>query len=204
VHLSTDYVFSGDLDRPYREDDLTGPVGAYGRSKLAGEVEVAAATPNHVILRTAWVYSPFGANFVRTMLRLAQTRDVVGVVADQHGSPTSALDIADGILRVCLNLQERDDAGLYGVFHMAGSGYTTWADFAEAIFTMSRGHGGPSARVEPISTSAYPTPAKRPGNSRLDCEKLRAVHGITMPEWQHSVAACVARLIAAADKEQGQ
>lgn len=204
VHLSTDYVFSGDLERPYREDDLTGPVGAYGRSKLAGEAEVAAATPKHVILRTAWVYSPFGANFVRTMLRLAQTRDAVGVVADQHGSPTSALDIADGILQVCRNLHGRDDGGLYGVFHMAGGGYTTWADLAEAIFTISREHGGPSARVERISTSAYPTPAKRPGNSRLDCAKLRAVHGIAMPEWHHSVAACVARLTAASHKEQDQ
>jgi dTDP-4-dehydrorhamnose reductase len=204
VHLSTDYVFSGDLERPYREDDLTGPVGAYGRSKLAGEAEVAAATPHHVILRIAWVYSPFGANFVRTMLRLAQTRDVVEVVADQHGSPTSALDIADGILRVCRNLQERQDAALYGVFHMAGSGYTTWAALAKAIFTISREHGGPSARVEPISTSAYPTLAKRPVNSRLDCAKLRAVHGIAMPEWHHSLAACVARLTAASHKEQGQ
>lgn len=204
VHLSTDYVFSGNLERPYREDDVTGPVGAYGRSKLAGEVEVAAATPHHVILRTAWVYSPFGANFVRTMLRLAQTRDVVGVVADQHGSPTSALDIADGILRVCHNVHGRQDAGLYGLFHMAGSGYTTWADLAEAIFTISREHGGPSARVERISTSAYPTPAKRPGNSRLDCTKLRAVHGIAMPDWHDSVAGCVARLIPATHEEQGQ
>jgi len=118
VHLSTDYVFAGDLDRPYREDDPTGPTGAYGRSKLAGEAAVAAATPDHAILRTAWVYSPFGANFVKSMLRLAATRDTIGVVADQHGSPTSALDIADAVLQVCTNLRARpEDATLRDFSH---------------------------------------------------------------------------------------
>ena len=204
VHLSTDYVFSGELDRPYREDDQTGPTGAYGRSKLAGEAEVAAATARHVILRTSWVYSPFGANFVRTMLRLAQTREAVAVVADQHGSPTSAHDIADAVLRVCRNISERDGAGLYGTFHMAGTGYTTWAGFAEAIFAASRSQGGPAARVQPIPTAAYPTPARRPANSRLDCTKLRAVHGVALPKWEPSVARCVSRLVAPAHKEQGR
>jgi len=156
VHLSTDYVFAGDLDRPYREDDPTGPRGAYGRSKLAGEAAVAAATPDHAILRTAWVYSPFGANFVKSMLRLAATRDAIGVVADQHGSPTSALDIADAVLQVCTNLRARpEDATLRGIFHMAGAGYTTWARFAEAVFEVSAAQQGPVARVEPIPTSAY-------------------------------------------------
>lgn len=102
IHLSTDYVFAGDLDRPYREDDPTGPIGAYGRSKLLGEMAVAAAAPNHAILRTAWIYSPFGTNFVKTMLRLAGTRDILNVVADQCGSPTSAMDIGDAILSVCI------------------------------------------------------------------------------------------------------
>jgi dTDP-4-dehydrorhamnose reductase len=196
VHLSTDYVFAGDLDRPYREDDPTSPTGAYGRSKLAGEAAVAATAKNHVILRTAWVYSPFGANFVKTMLRLAGTREVVTVVADQHGSPTSALDIADGIVAVCRNLAERpNDARLRGVFHMAGTGYTTWAGFACAVFEAAAAHGGPSARVDPIPTSAYPTAAKRPANSRLDCGKLRALHGIALPNWRTSTTACVARLL---------
>lgn len=203
VHLSTDYVFSGDLDRPYREDDPTGPVGAYGRSKLAGEIAVAAATPNYVILRTAWVYSPFGANFVKTMLRLAQTRDVVNVVADQHGSPTSAFDIADAIVEVCLNLAEHPrDERLRGIFHLAGTGYTTWAEFADAIFTASHAQGGPSARVERIATAAYPTPAKRPSNSQLDCGKLRAVQGVQLPNWRSSLEACIGRLVARGDKEE--
>jgi dTDP-4-dehydrorhamnose reductase len=202
VHLSTDYVFAGDLDRPYREEDPTGPTGAYGRSKLAGEAAVAAATPDHVILRTAWVYSPFGANFAKTMLRLAGTRDTVTIVADQHGSPTSALDIADAVLQVCSNLQARAaEAALRGVFHMAGAGYTTWAGFAEAIFEASAARGGPAARVEPIPTSAYPTPARRPANSRLDCGKLLAVHGVALPDWRASTVATVERLVAAAAQE---
>jgi dTDP-4-dehydrorhamnose reductase len=198
VHLSTDYVFGGDLDRPYREDDATGPLGAYGRTKLAGELAVATAHPDHVILRTAWVYSPFGGNFVSTMLRLSRSRDVVTVVADQHGSPTSALDLAGGIITVCRNLvAQRRNERLRGVFHMAAAGYTTWAGFAEAIFAASASCGGPSARVEPIPTSAYPTAARRPANSRLDCAKLERVHGIALPEWRRSTEACVARLIEA-------
>ena len=204
VHLSTDYVFSGDLDRPYREDDPTGPMGAYGRSKLAGERAVAAATPRNVILRTSWVYSPFGVNFVRTMLRLAQTRETVAVVADQHGSPTSAHDIAEAVVQVCHNISDDNDAELYGLFHMAAAGFTTWAGFAEAIFAASRLHGGPAARVEPIPSSAYPTPAKRPSNSRLDCMKLQTVHGVVLPDWKASVATCVSRLVAPADNEQGR
>jgi dTDP-4-dehydrorhamnose reductase len=202
VHLSTDYVFAGDLDRPYREEDPTGPTGAYGRSKLAGEAAVAAASPEHVILRTAWVYSPFGANFVKTMLRLAGTRDAITVVADQHGSPTSALDIADAVIQVCSNLQSRHgDASLRGVFHMAGTGYTTWAGFARTVFEASAAHGGPAARVEPIPTSAYPTPARRPANSRLACGKLLAVHGVALPDWRASTRATVERLVRAATQE---
>ncbi len=198
VHLSTDYVFAGDLDRPYHENDATGPLCAYGRSKLAGELAVAAAHPDHVILRTAWVYSPFGSNFVKTMLRLSHTRDMIEVVADQHGSPTSALDLAGGIITVCRNLlAQRGAEQLRGVFHMAAAGYTTWAGFAEAIFAASVACGGPSARVEPIPTSAYPTAARRPANSRLDCVKLERVHGIALPDWRRSTEACVTRLIQA-------
>lgn len=205
VHLSTDYVFSGELDRPYREEDRTNPLGAYGQSKLRGELAVAAATPDHVILRTAWVYSPCGGNFVSTMLRLARSREVISVVADQHGSPTSALDLADAIVAVCRNLTGAgSDSALRGVFHMSGAGETTWAEFAEAIFAISRAHGGPRARVEPIPTSAYRTAAKRPHNSRLDCAKLRTIHGVVLPEWHGSVATCVARLVGATEKEQGR
>ncbi|WP_134497462.1 dTDP-4-dehydrorhamnose reductase [Microvirga pakistanensis] len=196
VHLSTDYVFDGTLDRSYREVDQVQPLGVYGRSKLAGERAVAAATPNHVILRTSWVYSPTGKNFVKTMLRLATDRDEVSVVADQYGAPTSALDIADGAIAICRNLVERrDKAGLRGLFHMTGAGSTSWAEFASTIFDLSCRFEGPSARVRPITTAEYPTPARRPANSRLDCTKLAATYGVTLPPWQRSLERCVRRLV---------
>ena len=194
VHLSTDYVFSGAKDAPYLETDPPGPQGVYGASKLAGELAVLAAQPNAAILRTAWVYSPFGANFVKTMLRLAETRDEVGVVADQLGNPTSALDIADGALAVAANLLGSAAPALRGVFHMTGSGDTHWAGFAEAIFAASAARGGPWARVKSITTAEYPTPAHRPANSRLDCSKLHQIHGIRLPEWQTSLLAVIDRL----------
>jgi dTDP-4-dehydrorhamnose reductase len=196
IHLSTDYVYEGSLDRPYRETDPVGPVGAYGRSKLAGESAVAAANLDHVILRTAWVYSPFGRNFVKTMLHLAASRDEVSVVADQQGCPTYALDIADGVLAISRNLVNAPgDANLRGVFHMAGEGSTTWAAFAEHVMQVSAQRGGPHARVRAITTAEYPTPARRPANSRLDCRKLAQVHGVALPEWRASASLCVERLI---------
>jgi len=189
-------VFDGSLDRPYRELDPIQPLGAYGRSKLAGEQAVAMSNPDHAILRTAWIYSPFGKNFVKTMLRVAESRDEVAVVADQQGSPTSALDIADGVIAVCRNLVERpDEERLRGLFHMAGAGYTHWAEFASAIFSQSRSLGGPSAQVRPITTAEYPTPARRPANSRLDCAKLAATHGVSLPPWRSSLEQCVKRLL---------
>ncbi len=196
LHLSTDYVFDGTLDRPYREDDPTGPLGAYGRSKLAGEQAVAAATPHHVILRTAWVYAPFGNNFVRTMLRLAETRDEVGVVADQWGCPTSALDIAATVVAVARRLAGHSATpGLFGTFHMTGQGEAVWADVAEAVFDRAAALGAPRARVRRITTAEYPTPARRPANSRLDGARLAAAYGLTLPAWRSSVAACVERLV---------
>ncbi|RYE28254.1 MAG: dTDP-4-dehydrorhamnose reductase [Hyphomicrobiales bacterium] len=203
IQLSTDYVFDGGLDRPYREDDATGPISAYGASKLAGEQAVAAATDNHAILRTAWIYSPFGKNFVKTMLRLAETREEVGVVADQAGSPTSALDIADAIFAVARNLTGRaDDASLRGVFHMSAAGEAVWADVAEAIFAERERQGGKPVVVNRIATVDYPTPARRPANSRLDCGKLALAHEIRLPEWQSSLRACVARLLSDQVKDQ--
>ena len=196
LHLSTDYVFDGALDRPYREDDPTGPTGAYGRSKLIGEERVAERCPDSVILRTAWVYSPFGANFLRTMWRLNETREEVGVVADQHGNPTSAFDIAAALLAIAATVRGDHSPGLRGIFHMTGSGEATWADFAEAIFHEAAARGRRVTRVKRIATSDYPTPARRPANSRLDNEKLRRVYGLGLPEWRKSVAACCARLAA--------
>jgi dTDP-4-dehydrorhamnose reductase len=196
IQLSTDYVFDGNLDRPYREEDATGPISAYGASKLAGEQAVAAATANYAVLRTAWIYSPFGKNFVKTMLRLAETHDEVAVVADQHGCPTSALDIADAVFAVARNLVARaDDATLRGVFHMSATGEAAWADVAEAIFAERERHGGKPVAVKRIASSDYPTPARRPANSRLDCSKLAARHGVALPAWRSSLAVCVERLL---------
>lgn len=195
VHVSTDYVFDGRLERPYVESDPTGPTGVYGASKLAGEEAVLAAHPEgSAVLRVAWVYSPFGGNFVKTMLRLAGDRDEVSVVADQIGNPTSALDIADGILMVASNLVANGDPALRGVFHMTARGEASWADFAQAIFTASAAVGGPSATVRRITTTDYPTPATRPANSRLDCTRIAQVHGVTLPDWQGAVKDIVARL----------
>jgi dTDP-4-dehydrorhamnose reductase len=195
LHLSTDYVFDGALDRPYREDDPTGPAGAYGRSKLIGERLVGERCANGVILRTAWIYSPFGVNFVRTMLRLNQTREEVGVVADQRGNPTSALDIAGALLALAKRLREDDSPTLRGVFHLSGSGEATWADLAEAVFEEARARGQRLTRVKRIATADYPTPARRPANSRLDSAKSRRVYGVALPDWRGSVAVCCARLI---------
>jgi dTDP-4-dehydrorhamnose reductase len=195
IHLSTDYVFDGKKPGPYLETDPVGPSSAYGRTKLAGERAVAEATDNHVILRTAWVYSPFGRNFLKTMLTLAESRDQINVVDDQRGNPTSALDIADGILAVAGNLLDSDAPQLRGIFHMTGSGSASWADFAAEIFAASAKQGGPSTAVGRIPSSAYPTPARRPANSQLDCGKLERVHGVRLDDWKCAAAETVARLV---------
>ena len=198
LHLSTDYVFDGALTRPYVEADQTNPTGAYGRSKLEGETRVRDAQPNSVVLRTAWVYSPFGANFVRTMLRLGETRAEVGVVADQLGNPSSALDIADALIAVAERLVADRSSDLRGVYHMAGQGEASWADFAEATFAAAERFGRKPVRVKRITTADYPTPAKRPANSRLDCGKLERVFGVALPPWRASLETTVARLLTAA------
>jgi dTDP-4-dehydrorhamnose reductase len=195
IHLSTDYVFDGLKGAPYVEEDETGPTGVYGASKLAGEKAVLDEHSDTAILRTAWVYSPFGANFVKTMLRLAGDRDEVGVVSDQRGNPTSALDIADGILRVAANVAGSAEGSLRGIFHMTAAGEGSWAEFAETIFAASAEAGGPSARVRAISTADYPTAAKRPANSRLDCGKLARTHGVSLPEWHSSLKEVLSRLV---------
>ncbi|PYE87298.1 dTDP-4-dehydrorhamnose reductase [Phyllobacterium leguminum] len=195
VHLSTDYVFSGDKQDAYVETDATGPVSVYGKSKLAGEKGIAAVNPNHVILRTAWVYSPFGANFVKTMLRLAETRDAVSVVADQRGTPTSALDIADAVITIARRLVEDQAPELRGVFHLTGSGEATWADFAEEIFAGLRAKSGKTISVKRITTVDYPTPARRPANSLLSNSKLKHVYGIVLPDWKLSTRTVLDRLL---------
>ena len=198
IQLSTDYVFDGSGDRPLSEDDPTAPINVYGASKLAGEDEVAAVGSDHVILRTSWVHAPFGANFVRTMLRLAESRDEVAVVGDQWGRPTSALDIAAAIETIAGNLLARPgDASMRGVFHLTASGEaTTWAGFAEEIFRLSAAHRGPSARVRAITSDEWPTAARRPRWSVLDGARLAEIHGVRLPAWPVSLDRVVARLVA--------
>lgn len=195
VHLSTDYVFAGESDAPYGEDDPTDPKGVYGRTKLQGETLVAAANPKHLVFRTAWVYSPFGKNFVKTMLRLAETRDEISVVADQWGNPTSALDIADAILHVAGVLRDRPDFDAYGIYHLAGEGATNWSGFARHVQEVSRKNGGPFAAIKDITTADFPTKARRPANSRLSTSRFRAVFDHALPAWQDSTADVVTRLI---------
>ncbi len=195
IHLSTDYVFSGELEGERTETDATDPQSVYGLSKLDGEKAVAAANPRHVILRTAWVYSPFGKNFAKTMLALARQRDRVRVVADQWGNPTAAPDIAEGILRIARTIARDRQPEFCGIFHLAGEGDTNWAGFARQVFATSARLGGPSAEVEEIATADYPTKARRPRNSRLSCEKLQRVYGWRPPAWQDSCTAVVERLV---------
>ncbi|NTE37375.1 dTDP-4-dehydrorhamnose reductase [Agrobacterium tumefaciens] len=194
IHLSTDYVFDGTKDTAYVESDPTGPTSVYGRSKLEGERAVSEATDNYVVLRTAWVYSEYGNNFVKTMLRLSENRDEINVVADQFGCPTSANDIAAAVVTIARKLVEDASAPLRGVFHLSGTGETNWANFAKQIFALSSENGGKSIVVNDITTEQYPTPARRPANSRLDCSKLEEVYGIKLPSWQTSTRAVVTAL----------
>ena len=189
VHFSTDYVFDGTKKEPYVETDAVNPTGVYGASKAEGEAAVLAAGRPAIVLRTSWVYSAFGTNFVKTMLRLAATREELGVVADQLGRPTWAEDCARGALRSVQALLAGEVAGAE-LLHLAGEGDATWADFAEAIFEESAARGGPAARVKRITTADYPTPAKRPANSRLDCGKIVRTLGLQPRPWRESLGAC--------------
>jgi len=189
IHVSTDYVFDGTKPSPYVEDDRTAPLGVYGASKLAGEDAVRTGNPRHVIVRTAWVYGGPGRNFLSTMLRLGGERDVLRVVADQHGTPTAARDLAAALAAIALrdDLMERQ-----GVYHYANRGETTWCGFARAIFARSAARGGPSPTVMPITTAEFPTPARRPANSRLDTGRIERDLGILPWQWEDALAAVMA------------
>ena len=196
IHISTDYVFDGLKPSPYIETDQTGPSGIYGHSKLEGEIMVAGVNPHHIILRTSWLYSPFGHNFVKTMLHLAQTHNEVNVVDDQLGNPTYAPHLATGILKLVEQLHSGDLSNEpWGIYNMTGAGQTTWCGFAREIFLYSTKLGGPSAIIHPVTTPEYPTPAKRPANSRLDCSKLSGTFGTTLPDWRTGTAECITRLM---------
>lgn len=194
LHVSTDYVFDGAGTRPWREDDPVAPLGAYGASKLLGERRVAEAGGQAVILRTAWVFSAHGKNFVKTMLRVGAEREVLSVVDDQRGGPTAAADIADALFTIAAAFGK--GRGVPGIYHFAGAPTVSWADFAEAIFAASSLPRKPV--VNRIPSWDYPTPAKRPGNSALDCSLLARTYGITQPDWRKSLADVIGELEAQA------
>jgi len=196
IHISTDYVFDGAKGAPYVETDPTGPTGVYGASKLAGEQAVLASGAPAIVLRTSWVYAPAGRNFVRTMLRVGAERDRLRVVADQRGCPTTAADLAAAIMAVAARLRDgwRDEYA--GVFHAAGTGETTWHGLAVAVFEAAAGFGARVPFVEAITTAAYPTRAKRPADSRLDCGRLEAVHGVRLPDWRDGLSRTIGAIYA--------
>jgi dTDP-4-dehydrorhamnose reductase len=189
IHISTDYVFNGQSPNPYKESDVTDPVNKYGQSKLAGEQFCLQQNPSAIIIRTAWVYSEFGNNFVKTMLRLMKDRDSINVVNDQVGAPTYAADLANGIMKIIA-------AGKWeaGIYHYSNLGKISWFDFAVAIQELS----GLACKVNPIPSASYPTPAKRPSFSLLDTNKIREQFGIGIPDWKPSLEQCLKQLKAKA------
>jgi dTDP-4-dehydrorhamnose reductase len=195
LQISTDYVYDGRKGSPYVETDLPNPLGAYGRTKLAGELAALAHNPRTAVFRTAWVFSPVGRNFVRTMLGAGAQRDELRVVADQHGNPTAAPDLADALAQVLARIRDEGWRDAYrGAFHMAGGGHANWHEFAEAIFAAARPHGGPSPRVLPIATHEYPVKATRPADGRMDQSRLRDVFGVSLPPWPEGLARVVKAL----------
>jgi dTDP-4-dehydrorhamnose reductase len=186
LHISTDYVFDGTRARPYRESDPINPINAYGRGKAAGEAAVRQAQPRHVILRTSWLYGAFGHNFLKTIVRLAQEREELRVVADQRGSPTSTRDLADAILRIAPRLGMGEE--VWGTYHFTGSGVTTWHGFASAIVAAQAPLTGRKGRVVPITTAEFPTPARRPANSELDCSLFEQTFGFRGRPWAQEAA----------------
>ncbi len=186
VHISTDYVFAGTASQPYKVGDDTIPVNFYGETKLQGEKEVIAANPNSVIIRTSWVYSSFGNNFVKTMLRLMKERETLGVVSDQFGSPTYAADLASAILEIIQQPQWKP-----GVYHYTNSGVISWFDFAAAIKALSKS----DCVVNKLTTADYPTPAKRPAYSALDTSLIRETFNLSIPAWQHSLEVCMQKIL---------
>jgi dTDP-4-dehydrorhamnose reductase len=188
VQVSTDYVFDGRKGAPYVEADAPNPLGAYGRTKLAGEWAALAGNPQTVVLRTAWVFSAVGSNFLRTMLRVGAERSELRVVADQQGSPTAAPDLADAIAGVLARIRDEGwQARHHGVFHAVAQGFTTWHGFAQAIFAAAADQGGPQPKVHPIATADYPTRAQRPADGRLDTTKLATTFGVQLPHWEHGL-----------------
>ena len=189
IHISTDYVFDGESDRPYREDDPPNPLSIYGRSKYEGEEAVRASLPHHLIVRTAWLYGALGENFVKTILKLARSREELKIVADQRGSPTWTRDLADALVQISKSLLENRGMIRWGTYHFCNAGQTTWHGFAEEIAAQA-GSREPLLvkRISPIGTKDYPLPAKRPAWSVLDCAKIQEIFKIIPPNWKTSLS----------------
>lgn len=197
IHVSTDYVFSGDKGTPYLETDPTTPETVYGRTKAEGEQAVLAANPKTIILRTAWVYSAHGKNFVKTMINAGAKNPALKVVGDQRGNPTSSDDLAAAILAILAKVEATGWQPEYaGIYHAAGTGETTWHGLADTALDAAAEHGQTKPTVSAIRTEDWPTPAKRPQDSRLDCSKLERIFGVRLPAWEDSVKQTVARLFA--------
>lgn len=184
LHISTDFVFEGTATTPYMETETTNPIGIYGQTKLKGETEVASHCDKHYIIRTSWVYSQFGNNFMKTMLRLSQDRKELNVVADQIGTPTNAVDLANAILKIISFDSQQPSLEKYGIYNFSNEGICSWYDFAVEIFKQYN----IDIKVNPIPTEAYPTPAKRPSYSVLDKSKIKSTFGITIQNWQEALA----------------
>jgi dTDP-4-dehydrorhamnose reductase len=198
IHVSTDYVFDGNKGAPYLETDATGPTGVYGRTKRDGETAILATPAKAVILRTAWVYSAHGKNFARTMLTAGRKLPRLRVVADQRGTPTAAPDLAAAILAIIARIRETGWRAEYrGIFHATNQGETTWHGFAAAIFEEAAKQGYQPPHVEPITTADWPTPTRRPPDSRLECSKLRQIFGVQLPPWRASLPNIVGTLLQA-------
>ena len=184
IHVSTDFVFDGNNDQPYSEEDPTNPAGIYGMTKRDGELEIQKIMDRHFIVRTSWVYSEFGNNFMKTMLRIASEREEISVVNDQVGTPTYAVDLARALVEIALSGKT-----VYGVYHFSNDGAASWYDFAREIFTRTKS----TVNLKPIPTSAFPTPAKRPAYSVLDKSRITSVFGIKIRPWQEALAACLGK-----------
>ncbi|WP_298224274.1 dTDP-4-dehydrorhamnose reductase [Acidocella sp.] len=196
IHVSTDYVFDGNKGAPYLETDPTGPTGVYGTTKRDGEAAILATNAKAIILRTAWVYSAWGKNFARTMINAGRKMHILRVVADQRGTPTAAGDLADAILAIIDKIRTTGWQPEYrGIFHATSRGETTWHDFAVAIFEEAAKHGYPAPQLQPIATADWPTPTRRPPDSRLDSGKLARVFGVRLPEWKSALPDIIANLM---------
>lgn len=204
IHISTDYVFNGTKTSSYTENDPIAPINIYGKSKAEGETAIMATHAPAVILRTSWVYAQKGNNFIHTMLRLGQERETLNIVSDQIGAPTNAADIALAILHILPQIQHKQDSMIQPeLYHMSANGYGSWHEFAQLIFNEAEKHGiKVPLNVGEIPSSAYPTPATRPLNSRLDCTLIEKEYGVSLPHWKDSAIKCITTILENQNQEK--